>query len=429
MNSVCKPLFLLFIFYFGGHQAASAQLDNRIFKQQFNDLKQRVYKSFETYNNVQTTDTATIVIDSLSIDTNATPTIDQDFSKNYTEEYKSGFSFGNLFYCKNNEFGEPNNPGQTFFGNQLWFGGKHYFSQNISSSLGCLLQYDFGDEKFPSKFLPIFNLQYNTAQSRLILGSLLGNTNHNLIEPIYNYENTFTKPVEYGIQYFKFSKFINYQTWLDWRQFAKVETSQQEKISFGQTVLIQLLDTSKYPVYLSMPGSLLVYHQGGEALNVPQKIQTNLNGNLGFRISDRNNSFRLESFIVFSNDVSPSINHAFKNGNAYLTNFTVFFREKLKLNQIKNHRLVASYYKASEYYSPLGAPLFTSELYSKPYLNARNRELVMLRYQYEANFYFLNSQNIFIDFRVEPIYHIQDKLFAFSTGVYLKIQIGHNAIH
>jgi len=29
------------------------------------------------------------------------------------------------------------------------------------------------------------------------------------------------------------------------------------------------------------------------------------------------------------------------------------------------------------------------------------------------------------DIRVEPIYHIEQKLFAFSTGIYLKYLIGN----
>ena len=428
MNSACKSFLFYTLFIFGGFQAAHAQLDNLILKQPFYDFKQFHYKIFDDVSDIQTSDTANSTADSSNLDSSVFTHYKQQLKDKYTEEYHSGFSFGNLFYCKNNEYGEPNNPGQTFFGNQIWFGGKHYFTQQLSASLGSLIQYDFGDDKFPSKFLPIFNLQYNTPKSRLILGSLMGNTNHNLIEPIYNYENTFTKPVEYGVQYFKFSKFINYQAWLDWRQFAKVTISQQEKISFGQTALIQLLDSAKYPFYLAIPGSLLVYHQGGEALNVPQKIQTNLNGSIGFRLSNRNQLFRLESFMIFSNDVSPSINHAFKNGNAYLTNLTFLFPSNSKNSLLKIHRLVGSYYRANEFYSPLGAPLFTSELYSKPYLNTRNREIIMMRYQYETQYLF-KDQHIYVDFRVEPIYHVQEKLFAFSTGVYLKIHIGNNFIH
>jgi hypothetical protein len=221
---------------------------------------------------------------------------------------------------------------------------------------------------------------------------------------------------------------ISYQTWLDWRQFAKIETSQQEKISFGQTLLIKVIEETQLPFQLSFPASLLIYHQGGEALNVPQKIQTNANGSVGVKLNDINNNFKFESHLIFSNDVSPSINHAFKDGYGTFTYFTVFVPQNK--NNKNQHRIVASYFKASEYYSPLGAPLYTSELFGKPYLYSRNREFFMLRYQFVKLFSnFIHVNPIQLDIRIEPIYHIQEKLFAFSTGVYLKILLGDNFIH
>lgn len=419
-----KQLFLV-LFIFGGQLAVSAQLDNQIFKRPYNDIQHREYQAVRS----QYLDNDTInQLDSLYNDSTNPNSSFVKTTQSDIYNYRSGFSFGNLLYCKNNEFGESNNPGQTFFGNQIWFGGKYYFTQNLSTSLGYFMQYDFGDNQFPSKGLPIFNIEYNTERNRLIAGSLLGNTNHNLIEPLYNYENTFTKPIEYGIQYFHFNKLISYQTWLDWRQFAKIETSQQEKISFGQTLLIKVIEETQLPFQLSFPASLLIYHQGGEALNVPQKIQTNANGSVGVKLNDINNNFKFESHLIFSNDVSPSINHAFKDGYGTFTYFTVFVPQNK--NNKNQHRIVASYFKASEYYSPLGAPLYTSELFGKPYLYSRNREFFMLRYQFVKLFSnFIHVNPIQLDIRIEPIYHIQEKLFAFSTGVYLKILLGDNFIH
>jgi hypothetical protein len=86
---------------------------------------------------------------------------------------------------------------------------------------------------------------------------------------------------------------------------------------------------------------------------------------------------------------------------------------------------VATYYKAIEFYSPLGATLFASELQGKPYFQSRIREFVMLRYQFEKVFYLPNMSDFKFDIRVEPIYHIEQKLFAFSTGIYLKYLIGN----
>lgn len=440
-----KKYLFLFLFLFGGQKLGFSQLDNLIFKH-LGDIKQKYYDySYSTTEDaVEAVSIDTIaadsfissdslaIIDSIA-ESNASFARDSALfysslkkSKNDNDyRYKSGFSFGNLMYCKNNEYGENNNPGQTFFGNQLWVGGKSYFNQNLSGSLGVFIQYDFGDNQFPSKFLPIFQLKYTSKNSNFVAGSLYGNSNHNLLEPIYNYENNFTKPLEYGLQYFTSNQFFSYQSWIDWRQFAKIQTSQQEIISFGQTLNFHPIDSNLYPFYFIIPASLLVYHQGGEALNIPQRIQTALNGTVGIRFGDKLNHIRFESHYLFSNDVSPVLSHAFKNGNGTLTNFTVF----LKNNTYKQIRLVASYYKALEFYSPLGTPLFASELTGKPYYQARTREFAMLRFQYEKQIILGNNSMLFIDLRAEPIYHIQQKLFAFSTGVYLKMNIGSNNIH
>ena len=408
--------FIVFIFLFGGLNSAAAQLDNSIFKRQ-TDLT--YLKSQYDFSPIDT-----VVIDTAIAEDDSIYNEKIQNSKSQNAEvriYKTGFSFGNLMYSKNNEYGENNNPGQTFFGNQIWFGGKNYFTQNLSGSLGLFLQYDFGDNKFPSKTLPIFSIEYNTPNSQLIAGTILGNSNHYLIEPVYNYENVFTKPLEYGLQYYTQNKLFNYQTWVDWRQFAKIATSQQEIISFGQTLNIHLIDSSKYPFAISIPSSLLVYHQGGEALNVPQRIQTTINANFGIRLNDKSKHFRAESFYLISNDPSPTLNHAFKNGQGTMTNLSYFFFQK----DYSQHRIVATYYKAFEFYSPLGSPLFTSELQGKPYLQSRNREFIMLRYQFEKVFYLPNMSDFKLDIRVEPIYHLEQKLFAFSTGIYLKYLIGN----
>lgn len=412
MILIPRNKFVVLLFLLGGINKLTAQLDNYIFKRQSDIKHQHVEFNFGE------SDTAIVEDDSSHI----LKKNNSNFPKQELRMYKSGFSFGNLMYCKNNEYGENNNPGQTFFGNQLWFGGKNYFTQNLSGSLGLFLQYDYGDNKFPSKTLPIFNIEYKTTNSKLIAGSILGNANHYLIEPVYNYENTFTKPLEYGLQYYTQNKYFSYQTWVDWRQFAKIASSQQEKISFGQTLNIHLIDSSKYPIAISLPSSLLVYHQGGESLNIPQRIQTCINSTFGIRLSDKSKHFRIETFYLLSNDFSPILNHAFKDGNGSMTNLTYFFGIK----DFSQHRIVTTYYKALEFYSPLGAPLFASELQGKPYLQSRNREFIMLRYQFEKVFILPNLSDFKLDIRIEPIYHLQQKLFAFSTGIYLKYIIGNN---
>jgi hypothetical protein len=58
--------------------------------------------------------------------------------------------WGFLHYNKDNEYLQRINPGETFFGNQLWafntfaLGHSDDFQESISLSLGGLVKYDFG---------------------------------------------------------------------------------------------------------------------------------------------------------------------------------------------------------------------------------------------------------------------------------------------
>jgi hypothetical protein len=118
-----KKYLFLFLFLFGGQKLGFSQLDNLIFKH-LGDIKQKYYDySYSTTEDaVEAVSIDTIAADSfISYDSlaiidsiaesNASFARDSALfysslkkSKNDNDyRYKSGFSFGNLMYCKNNE--------------------------------------------------------------------------------------------------------------------------------------------------------------------------------------------------------------------------------------------------------------------------------------------------------------------------------------
>lgn len=336
-------------------------------------------------------------------------------SSDSKSEVVDGIKATSLQYCKNNEYAEKSNPGQTFFGQQLRLTNKTSINLNseikASLNLGILLQYDYGDNSFPSKFLPISCIQFVKKNNWIVnAGSLNSITNHRLQESLINWELTFTKPIEYGLQFEKTHSFFNYETWIDWRQFAKIKTSQQEIISFGQRMDVFPAGARKSGI-IKIPLAALVYHQGGESLKLPKPVTTNVNLSTGISIGLPDSSLALEYHRVISKDLSQSLTHAFGDGVSHQINF------KCKLSE--SNFIAFSYYKASQFYSPLGAPIFTSEYQGNAYNQSRNREFIMARYQYLKPL----NKNLLFDLRIEPIYHLQTKLFAFSTGLYLRINL------
>ena len=342
----------------------------------------------------------------LSANAQVDNTVFEDYSLN-----KPNISI--LQFAKNNEYAENSNPGKTFLGQQwsiLPLNStlrSNLFSKDltVAYSLGLFVQFDYGDKKFPSKILPLSSITFSKINWKLRAGNLLSNTQHQLIEPLINYENTFTHPVEYGLQFFGNYKYIRFENWVDWRQLAIESVSRQEVISFGNRGRIPLIRT-KF-IQAGLPFAALLFHQGGENLVKPMPVTTNFNGSISMDLGLTDSTLILNATMLKSQDISQNTTHAFKNGTAFIFTLSSF---------VKSHRFYASYYKASEYFSPLAPNLFNSEKIGDPYAVSRNREFIMLRYQYLKYF----GNHLIFDARIEPIFHLNKSLFAFSTGLYLK---------
>jgi hypothetical protein len=317
-----------------------------------------------------------------------------------------------LHYFKNNEYMEAHNPGLTLFGTQITTGTKRSFQNNKSHVyLGLMANFPFGGtlktQLFPLvQFQHAFNLKHH-----LVLGTLHGNTRHNLYEPLYNYELNLTQPFEYGIQHLYKSEYFDSDLWLDWRQMAITSISQQEIISFGWSSKIKLYPKS--PKHqLSIPLSSMVYHQGGESLSVGKPIANKWNGSIGIRY-DNHNHFRFESVAFGSQDFSPQLITSFKDGHAWYN--------QIHVNPLGKHQLVLSHYYAEEFFAPFGPNLFLSEQVGNPYKFDNYRNFLMARYQWMGA---LIPEKCIFDFRVEPIWHIEKRQFAFSAGFYVKYVLG-----
>ena len=317
-----------------------------------------------------------------------------------------------LHYFKNNEYMENHNPGATLFGTQIGMGLKHNFNKHGSHAyLGALGNIPFGGID-QSKIYPLIQLNHAfNSRHHLTLGSLHGNTRHQLYEPVYNYELNLTRPIEYGIQYLYTNTFFESDLWLDWRQMAITQSSQQEIISFGWSGKFQLnAQASKHK--WSIPMSNLIYHQGGESLTIGKPVQNKWNGSAGLRY-EYQNKLQFESVVFGSQDFSPRLLTSFKDGHAWYN--------QIKLNPQGKHQLALSHYYAEEFFAPLGTNLFLSEQIGNPYKFTNYRNFLMARYQWMG---VLIPNTCIFDFRFEPIWHIEKKQFAFSAGFYVKYRIG-----
>ena len=88
---------------------------------------------------------------------------------------------------KDNEYFGPIADGYTLFGTQINPQLGYKISRYLSLEAGVFLMKDFGNKNFTT-IAPTYSLRYCKNNFKMIFGNLNGSINHNLIEPLYNFE-------------------------------------------------------------------------------------------------------------------------------------------------------------------------------------------------------------------------------------------------
>lgn len=315
---------------------------------------------------------------------------------------------GMLNYLRNEEYFNPMNPGETLLGAQFK-GLIHYHPlSNMRISGGLMYQKDFGDPKFTSRLFPLIQLRYTPANWTLNFGNLDAHVRHNMLEPMISYKDAITRPVEYGIQGVYRGRNFFYDGWLNWMTQVEKASGQQEEISFGQSMEINLLRDSF--ISISMPLQGLAYHKGGQEVNTSRPLITRFNTAAGLKVT-LDSVIILESYLLNSLDNSIQLSQPYKYGWANLSSLKFLIR--------KYNELVFSWWYSQEFQTTMGNRMFSDVNLSYPYANTHSRSLIMLRWNYARPVY---GNKIWIDTRVEPFYDLQYKKMEYMFGVFLKYQ-------
>ena len=364
-------------------------------------------------------------------DTSSWPSLEKSPSHSGTyANYMTGTHWGMLHYNKDNEYLQRINPGETLFGNMAWA----FITRSVAKegdeqvllTLGGLAKVDFGGYETKLRFNPLIQLILHAKQGILTVGSIPSHTQHLLPEPMINYDLTFKKPVEYGFQFYKNTKHLVLESWLDWRQAIDTQTFRQEIISFGTRIEYQLFkDEAKnfHALNAKASGYLLLLHKGGEGFRYQLPLANRGTYAAGFTLftQQRNTSlenysstpkFKLECLAFYQKDFSPRLSQPFREGTALMINMGI------KLT--KTQHLVLTAYQANKFTTPLGASFYqcvneNNILYFNPV-----RKIISARYIQQIH---MISQNFQIESRLEPIYDLDQKHLLYSLGLYLKYSI------
>lgn len=206
--------------------------------------------------------------------------------------------FDNLFFFKNNEFGNSVMKGYTLPG--AWVNPKLSYIPlpNIKFEAGAYMLWYSGAYKYPNyayqdiahwkgkhyqngiHLLPFFRGQINIGNFNFVLGDIYGGSSHRLILPLYNPELDLTSDPESGFQVIYDTPRFHLDTWINWQSFIFESDTHQESFIAGATSEIKFnAPESRWHWY--MPVQMVVQHRGGEIDDTDTGVETFMNGALG----------------------------------------------------------------------------------------------------------------------------------------------------
>ena len=209
--------------------------------------------------------------------------------------------FDNLFFFKNNEFGNSVMKGYTLPG--AWVNPKLSYIPlpNIKFEAGAYMLWYSGAYKYPNyayqdiahwkgkhyqngiHLLPFFRGQINIGNFNFVLGDIYGGSSHRLILPLYNPELDLTSDPESGFQVIYDTPRFHLDTWINWQSFIFESDTHQESFIAGVASEIKFnAPESRWHWY--MPVQMVVQHRGGEIDDTDTGVETFMNGALGLGV-------------------------------------------------------------------------------------------------------------------------------------------------
>jgi len=340
----------------------------------------------------------------------------------FQEDYKSRNDTtppeGNLMldiqgsiYFYNNEYFNPYYKGYTLIGAFLQPQIVYQSNPKLKISAGAHLQRSYGDN-LKTKASPLFSIEFMPSKSFSVrMGSFNGGENHGMNEVLYSFENHLTDIVENGILINYKNARISSETWLNWESFIIPGDTIQEQFTAGSANRIVLFNSSDWT--LSMPVNFLAHHAGGQINNSDKPVETLINISEGLKISRAlSSNFMNEAYAEFN---------LFHSLGDFVPSSGFGFSIKTGVD-LKGFELYAEYFKAADFISFAGNPLFRAyELSGDP----------MIPYEYGGDSEMLNfkagyrkkvGKNSFLFLRFEGYHFTGSDKLDYSYSLHFQVR-------
>lgn len=325
-----------------------------------------------------------------------------------TKSKQLSFQFESFSYIKNNEYFLKVADGYTLFGNS--FAPKFIFqpAPNVQIEGGIFGRKDFGNTAFTS-VQPIFSVKIQQDSAQFLFGNLEGHLNHQLIEPLLNFERVILNRQETGLQYTKRKRNTFFDSWIDWQKMIYQGSDFKEEIFAGFSWNKKLYNSKNFS--FSIPAQVTFQHRGGQTTRDTGQVITNINTAIGFEAEWRMKGFlqkvKLQNYFVGYRQNS-NYHLFFPDGSGAYLNLTA---------ETKLINLMFSYWNSTGYQSDAGGDLYQSvgRTFNYGKVTEKYRNILIVRAMKDWKI----LDNLFLTFRFEPYFDFNNKVFEHSESLFL----------
>ena len=325
-----------------------------------------------------------------------------------------GIYIDHLNFTKNNEYFTRITDGYTLFGFQLMPTVRYRFHPHFSLEAGAFLRKDYGISGI-QEFEPVLTARIRKGRHQILMGTLDGGLQHNLIEPFYEFENQLISRLENGLQWKYQGRKSTADAWIDWRTMIYNYSPKQEEVFGGIVFSHKLIESSHFSGSFEFQGT--AYHKGGQIDTIPNPLITWFHAAPGFRISHQHAShgfFRGLGLQVF---VPAFLDYSFSNKLPFNKNFSPYINLSAEFS---HGTLMLSYWESEGFQHYRGGRLYrtVSSSIHYPQLIEKRRRLIILRWLSD----FKIGPDILLSTRLEPYFDLENKFWEFSHGMYLNFR-------
>lgn len=320
----------------------------------------------------------------------------------------------NLNFLKNNEYYNPIADGYTLFGVQLNPRLGYQLSSSTSLEGGVFVNKDFGNNSF-TQLEPSFTFRYHQGDFKLLFGNIEGSLNHQLIEPVYNFERVLNRRQESGLQLLLDKRYFDVDIWVDWQNAIYPYSNEQEKLWGGFSGHLLKLKGTK--AELRVPMQMTVYHEGGQIDTTRQGLVKNFVYAPGMVLHYFPGTGPIQKWIADGRLVFRS--------HAYLDSVTTRSEGHGVMGNVgfstqRGLDVLLSYWYGDNYYTDMGGFLYSSRATTVAYAprySERFRSLLIMRITKRWQL----PGNVNLVLRAEPHYDILKRQFEYAFGLYIHI--------